>query len=318
MKLRHGLLAVACSTGAGCATDLALDVETSAVIGGQVTPAGKFPGVGALMYDFGGGPPQFGCTGTLIAPDAVLTAGHCLDGVPSAPGFTLALDTNAGAPVVVPGRMAIKHEMFNINAEIGEGLGEFFDVGILLLAQPITEVAPVPMPRPADAASIVADLDLEIVGYGENGVANAGVLYDATTKLISLNPSEIQVGSGSPQPQNCYGDSGGPGFANVGGIRRVIGVVSRSFMGGECNMGGVDTRVDAYLTWIHSKVNNVPCDSGMSPECKPPDPVDPDPVDPDPTDPDDDGDSGGCSTTGGTSGGLLALVGALLLRRRRR
>jgi secreted trypsin-like serine protease len=119
---------------------------------------------------------------------------------------------------------------------------------------------------------------------------------------------------GSPQPQNCYGDSGGPGFANLGGVRRLIGVVSRSFNGEECTMGGVDTRVDAYLAWIHSKVTDVPCDSGMSPACEPPEP-------PDPEEPEDPGaDDGGCCSTsggGGTTFLLAFAVGVLLFRRGR-
>jgi uncharacterized protein (TIGR03382 family) len=296
----------------GCEADFG--VATSEVIGGDVTPAGAFPGVGALMYDLGGGP-QAGCTGTLIAPNAVLTAAHCVDpqltgGV--TPGFTLALDTTVGTPVIVPATMTIKHEQFSLDNIPEDGLGEFFDVGIVLLAQPITEVAPVLMPRPVDSAELVANLDLEIAGYGKTTVQGdaTGILFDAQTKLISLNATELQVGMGSPQPQNCNGDSGGPGFAVVGGERRVVGIVSRSFSGLECTSGGVDTRVDAYVAWIHSKVPvGIPCDSGMSEPC--------------PVEEEEGGDEdGGCCSTGGASvpstSAVALLVGLLLFRRRRR
>ena len=290
----------------------ALDTDEAYVIGGTVTAAGEFPGVGALMYDFGGEVMQ-GCTGTLIAPNAVLTAAHCVDPDltgPQTPGFSLALDTTNGNTSTVPGLQAMKHESFSLDVEPFDGLGQFFDVGIVILSQPITTVEPVKMPRPDQSATIAAGLDLAIVGYGRtsNSTNDTGVLYDAMTELISVNPTEIQVGMGAPQPQNCNGDSGGPAFADLGDGRRIVGIVSRSFMGVECTMGGVDTRVDAYLTWIHGKVpTGIPCGSGLSAPCTT-------------EEPDDDG--GGCCSSGdrGRAGaGVLGLlVGLMVLRPRRR
>lgn len=303
---RTALFASVCATAtlAGC-FEPALETDEEYVIGGTLTTAGKFPGVGALMYDFGGDVQQ-GCTGTLIAPTAVLTAAHCVDpdltgGI--VPGFSLALDTTTGNPAITPGLQTFKHESFDINADITDGLAQFFDVGVVILAQPITEVAPVKMPRPDQAASITAGMDLAIVGYGRtsNATNDTGVMYDAMTKLISFNPTEIQVGMGSPQPQNCNGDSGGPALAELDG-RRVVGIVSRSFTGAECTMGGVDTRVDAYLSWIHGKVTTgIPCGSGMSPACEVEDP------------PGDD--EGGCCSTGsdGRGAGVLGLLVGLAL-----
>ena len=54
--------------------------ESRSVIGGNPTTAGTFAATGALIQ-YGDGmntPPQYvACTGTLIAPDVVLTAAHC-------------------------------------------------------------------------------------------------------------------------------------------------------------------------------------------------------------------------------------------------
>lgn len=293
------------------ALDPDLTSDEAYVIGGELTTAGEFPGVGALMYDFGGEVQQ-GCTGTLIAPNAVLTAAHCLDPditPPGVPGFSLALDTTTGNPATVPGLMAYKHESFDINVEQMDGLSHFFDVGVLILSEPITTVAPVKMPRADQSAAITAGMDLAIVGYGRtsNTTNDTGVMYDAMTKLVSFNATELQVGMGAPQPQNCNGDSGGPALSELDG-RRIVGIVSRSFMGVECTMGGVDTRVDAYLTWIHGKVpTGIPCGSGLSEPCEGEDPGD---------------DDGGCCSTGsdGRAAGVFGvLVGmALLVPRRRR
>jgi MYXO-CTERM domain-containing protein len=301
---------------AACVADPTLDSDEAYVIGGNLTTEGKFPGVGGLMADIGGGQVELGCTGTLIAPDAVLTAAHCVDPAiwgDAVPGFTLALDATGatGTPAFTPGRAKFAHESFDIQAEISDGLSQFFDVGVVLLAEPITSVEPVRMIRPDQVAALVADLDLEIAGYGRtsNDTDDYGVMYDAVTKVISLNPSELQVGMGAPQPQNCNGDSGGPGMADVGDGRRVVGIVSRSFSGAECTNGGVDTRVDFYLDWIHSKVTSgIPCGSGLSPAC--------------PVDPEDEEDGGCCSTGGGGAGGSVVLalgaLGVVLSRRRRR
>src|SRR5690242_11923247 len=45
------------------------------VIGGAAAPSGKWPDAAALMY---GGIAE--CSGTLIAPTVVVTAGHCVAG----------------------------------------------------------------------------------------------------------------------------------------------------------------------------------------------------------------------------------------------
>ncbi|KAB2910445.1 MAG: trypsin-like serine protease [Kofleriaceae bacterium] len=311
MSLRKVWFVCAAATLGGC-FEAALETDEAYVIGGTLTADGEFPGVGALMYDFGGQVMQ-GCTGTLIAPNAVLTAAHCVDPEltgPVTPGFSLDLDTTNGNAITVPGLVAHKHESFSIDVEPLEGLAEFFDIGVLILSQPITTVAPVKMPRPEHGTALIAGLDLAIVGYGRtsNATQDTGVMYDAMTKLISFNTTEIQVGMGSPQPQNCQGDSGGPALADVGGARRVVGVVSRSYSGFECTMGGVDTRVDAYLEWIHGKVpTGIPCGSGLAEAC------------PEEEDPEDEG---GCCSTGGGGGagaGVLGLlVGMALLRPRRR
>ncbi len=298
-----GVLAMACA--GGCASP-ELGTRADQVIGGAATPEGVYPGVGALLYDLGDGP-EAGCTGTLIAPTVVLTAAHCVDpqlGGDALLAFTLAHDTVRAPPAMVAIERKVQHAQFSLDNQLEPGLGQWFDIGLVFLATPITEVAPVLLPRPDHAPDVVVDLDLAIVGYGRTSNASGavGVKHDATTKLVSLNAWELQVAGGGGQPQNCHGDSGGPALAELDGAR-VVGVVSRSFdLSQTCLAGGTDTRVDAYLTWMFEEdLPGVPCGSGLAPGCE---------------------DEGGCSASGRTPAAPLALavvaLWALSARRRRR
>ena len=285
---------------------------TAPVIGGTRTADGAFPGVGALLYSFGG-QTMAGCTGTLIAPTVVLTAAHCLDpevtGGLAPSGFTFDHDTVSHSPTpVYPVASAMKHAQFDINSLPG-GLGQVYDIGLVFLSTPVTDVAPVRMPTAEQATALAVDTELRIVGYGQTSDADpnsTGVMFDAATGIRELNSFEMRVSSGTPDPQNCHGDSGGPALADFDGELRVVGVVSRSYQSGQCDNGGVDTRVDAYLPWIAANVpDGLPCGSGPAEAC---------PV---------AEDDGGCCSTGGDrrAPGPLAIgaaVAAVLARRRRR
>lgn len=304
------LAPLAASLGLAACTEPTLGQDGQPIIGGTLTPDGEFPGVGALLYDLGSGRPETGCTGTLIAPTVVLTAAHCVDpalGGDALVAFTLAHDTVSAAPPMTMVASKTKHEQFDLGADITPGLGKWFDIGLVVLQSPITEVPPVRLPRPTDGLALTADTDITIVGYGRTSDAtnDVGVMFDSVTKLASVGDWELQIGAGGGQPQNCNGDSGGPALIEIAGVPRVVGVVSRSFDAQPgCRNGGIDTRVDAYLDWIFAQMPaDVPCGSGLAPACA------------------DDDDEGGCCSTGGSAGGPLALgvlVAGLVLRRRRR
>ncbi len=263
--------------GCGHPEDLPLDSASassrSAVIGGVPTPAGRYPAAGALVLNQGG-QWVFFCTGTLIAPDAVLTAAHCLHPsmlMGAVPGFTLALDANrATAAEVTTGSSAIPHPAFNFEGGGSSGLGKVNDIGVLLLSKPVLSAGYSLLPTPDESRGLVAGSTVEIVGYGatSSSATTAGIKFSATTKLVQVGEWELFIGRPG-DPQNCNGDSGGPAYVDLGGVGkpRLVGVVSRGPGDDQsCNVGGIDTRVDPYLPWIHGAAT-IPCGSGLSSGC---------------------------------------------------
>jgi MYXO-CTERM domain-containing protein len=258
---------------AGCALDARdFATERRAVIGGSETPEGLFPAVGALLIGVGSAEPEVVCSGTLIAPDAVLTAAHCLDPLlieEEMPGFTLALDANtAGPSEIVRGAELHQHAEFDPDIDPIVGLGQWFDIGVLILAEEIDTVDFAYLPSAKEGAELEQGQEVDIVGYGVTTplLVDFGVKHHASAHIAGVGEFEILI-STRGEPQNCFGDSGGPALADFGGGPRIVGIVSRSpdpYASALCEDGGVDTRVDWYLEWIHSLVD-VPC--GGSDEC---------------------------------------------------
>jgi uncharacterized protein (TIGR03382 family) len=303
MQLRPSLALAVALVLSGCVDQLDTATTRQDVIGGTPTAEGAYPGVGALyLGSFGGAM----CTGTLIAPDVVLTAAHCVDPFfigGEIPGFTLAHDTRTGTPTVVAGASATQHPSFDLTSNPAPGVTTWYDIAVLFLAEPITSVDPIPLPSPEEATMLAAGGEVALVGYGQTTAASdsIGIKFDALASLVAVGTTELQISS-SGQPQNCHGDSGGPALIDLGNGQRVVGVVSRSAdLGPDCVAGGIDTRVDAYLDFIAQTAPTV---------CVPPDCV----IDP----PDEDG--GCCSTSGGDPAGalVLAITLGLVLGRRRR
>jgi len=207
------------------------------------------PGVVAIVRN---GAPH--CTGTLIAPDVVLTAAHCvsswslseLEVVFSSNVLALDADTvairprDAWVPVAYPD-MA-------------------YDVALMLLAEPAT-VAPLPYLRtPLDPSA--TDQSLRVVGYGKTQPADSGgVKYEGFARILEISDAHIVH-----EPNTCPGDSGGPGFLTFDQRELLVGVHSR----GSCGQGetSIKVRVDKHLDFISSAGSSAPADG--KPTVEPP------------------------------------------------
>jgi hypothetical protein len=140
---------------------------------------------------------------------------------------------------------------------------EVHDVAVLLLDAPITALDPVTLPRLDDIVEIATGL---AQGYGQrlpDGSRDLlsqedfeSLLNETETPIEQMSEQQIVTGQGSNRSGVCFGDSGGPLYAQVDGVLLAAGVASLVRNDGEaglCRSGGVYTSLPEHADWIYEK-----------------------------------------------------------------
>lgn len=225
------------------------------IFGGQAVGADELPAVVGIAFANAQGDFDLSCTGTLVAPDLVLTAGHCLQTSRPATDRDATLFASKirvlTGPGIDGGRMrnglrvqsVVSHPLLRIHP-----LG-YADFGLIRLVDEVPNITPTPLlTEIADELAAFTRGRVLLAGYGRREDGANGEKYKTWAKVRRLTPDEGMAGGGGHDA--CSGDSGGPALTVSGdGTMSQLGVVSRG-LGLGCGKGGFISLVPDATCWL--------------------------------------------------------------------
>ena len=283
------LSSLALSLSVGCAPELGGATPGSArraVVDGSPVNDGAVGATVSLFFtDMG----DSGCTGTLIAPRVVATAAHCLLDVDASileivVGAARPADADESQHYTVSSMTA--HPEFTMRGyptEDPAGLSDERDIGVVVLADEVAGVTPAPVLSQASFDAVLTEgTEIVLAGFGltaDDESAGYGVLNVASSPFARRSAAEMLVG-GPGLPDTCNGDSGGPAYVVVNGVRHLADITSRgSWLGdGSCGNGGIYTLFGAYADFVIEASAGEWTGEGGSVDLPPPPPPPDDPA----------------------------------------
>jgi trypsin len=254
--------ALAITAPVAAAKDRGGAVAHTSVVGGQTAESGTFPWM-AFVIDFKGNEEAITCSGTIIAPNLVLTAAHC------------AVDLETGATSEASGYRVVTGNVDWASSERQvSGVSQvivfprykasptstvvFGDAALLELSTPTTEPA-IRLANSAEAKRVRTGTHALVAGWGQTYYGQA-----EPTEWLMWAPTVVEGRRCEGLPGRicaidfpkfksgvCHGDSGGPLLEALPQGRGTIEIGVTQAVFGECSTRRPDifTRADLIAPW---------------------------------------------------------------------
>lgn len=244
-------------------------VAQKRIIGGiPVTPP-NYEWMTSLSYGVTPDPNDHFCGGSLIAPEWVLTAAHCVFG-------ESANNVNAHFKVYylndpLLGYVSVGADNIYIYPDYDFNSDDH-DIALVKLSEPVN-LETVLVPRQNQTNLIAAGKLHKVMGWGvtENSSFGSDTLLEVTLPIVDFNVCNSSSSYDGALTNNmicagllaggvdaCQGDSGGPLFTVENGNTYISGVVSWGNGCAEPDFPGVYAKVVNYTNWIESYTGSLP------------------------------------------------------------
>jgi hypothetical protein len=273
-----------------------LDQVTTRVVGGHPVKINDWPSLVLVRYLFRSEGKVGTCGGTVIAPDWVLTAGHCADGKTKTPeNFVVVEGTDnvnskgreLGVSEVIlhesySGSPAPHNDVALLHLKTAaQAPAQTLIAGALPGSPGLASVAgfgltkPQPIEGPHDGplSDQLLQIDIPIVARASCAQILSKHYGDAISKVI--DDATVCAGDPSGGKDSCNGDSGGPLAITAGNARLQVGVVSWGPGCAQVDTIGVYASVGNFEPWIKQRVpaaRFVSAQPGPTPGPNPPNP----------------------------------------------